>query len=63
MVVKLTHYDKKKSVTTRHNALRKDVEEHGLGEVILALRNKYVNAFVGRGKLKADIKWVKQEYQ
>jgi len=60
MVVKLTYYDKKKCVTTRHNALKKEVVEHGLGEVILSLRNKYMTAYTGRGKLKSDIRYLKE---
>jgi len=61
--IKLARYDKKKCITTRHNALRKEVEEHGLGNVIFALRTKMTTAYIGRGKLKADIKWVKEEFQ
>jgi hypothetical protein len=53
---------KKKSINARRKALLKNVEEHGIGEVVLALRNMYIQAYEGRGKLKNDLKWLTKEH-
>jgi hypothetical protein len=59
--VKLKQYSKKKSIGTRHKALLKEVEEHGLGDVVLALRNMYIQAYTHRGVLKNDLKWLTEQ--
>jgi hypothetical protein len=58
MTVKLTHYSKKKCISTRRKKLLQEVEEHGLGEVVLALRSMYIQAYTHRGVLKNDLKWL-----
>jgi len=58
MVVKLTRYDASKAATTRHNALKKEVAEHGLAEVIFAIRQKMAISYTRYGCMKRDIKWM-----
>jgi hypothetical protein len=57
-MVKLEHYAKNKSIKNRHAALIKEIEIHGIGEVIYTLRQMYVEDDHHRQVLNNDRKWL-----
>jgi hypothetical protein len=54
----LDTYNPSKCAQTRRNALRKEVKEHGLGEVILSLRMMMTTAYSNHSRIKNDVKWL-----